>query len=129
MNKEDYLKEGFRQLANENHYKKLSRDPTKKFQEEVKNTLSFAINQGLITEKEFKILYRRFPRWSNLYLLPKIHKKGNPGRPIINSIGSITEKFECICGSKTIPICPRMQQLYKRHHTFLTINQRPEGPI
>ena len=28
MNKKDYLQEGFRQLANEKHYKKLDRDPT-----------------------------------------------------------------------------------------------------
>ena len=33
----------------------------------------------------------RFPCWSNLYLLPKVHKPNNPGRLIINSKGSITE--------------------------------------
>ena len=31
------------------------------------------------------------PRTANLYLLPKIHKANNPGRPIINSVGSLTE--------------------------------------
>ena len=30
-------------------------------------------------------------RISNFYTLPKIHKTNNPGQPIVNSIGSITE--------------------------------------
>ena len=33
------------------------------------------------------------PRISSFYLLPKIHKPNNPGRPIVNSIGSVTEKI------------------------------------
>ena len=33
---------------------------------------------------------------SNLYLLPKIHKKNNPGRPIINSVGSLRETMSAL---------------------------------
>ena len=32
-------------------------------------------------------------------MLPKIHKPGNPGRPIVNSIGSITEKISAFVDS------------------------------
>ena len=39
----------------------------------------------------FKIPFCSNPRTLNLYLLPKIHKENNPGRPIINSVGSLTE--------------------------------------
>ena len=49
------------------------------------------MSNDLIDEDLHKILFRSNPRTANLYLLPKIHKKNNPGRPIINSVGSLTE--------------------------------------
>ena len=33
------------------------------------------------------------PRTPKLYLLPKIHKPNNPGRPVVSSVGYHTEKF------------------------------------
>ena len=53
--------------------------------------MDWAKTQELIDEDLHKILFRERPRISNLYLLPKIHKKDVPGRPIINSVGSLTE--------------------------------------
>ena len=38
-------------------------------------------------------MFNDYHRISNFYTLPKIHKANNPGRPIVNSIGSITEKL------------------------------------
>ena len=89
----DYIKEGERQLNKEEHYRKIDRpdDMKKEFIEVVKNTLDKAKSKELIDEDTYKILYRINPRTSNLYLLPKIHKTNNPGRPIINSVGSLTE--------------------------------------
>ena len=63
----------------------------KKFIKEVELNLKSFLSKGYINEDLYKILYRSNPRTSNLYLLPKIHKKDNPGRPIINSVGSLTE--------------------------------------
>ena len=93
LNKEDYIKKGMRQLSNINHYKELEEpDKTiKRFIQEVKESLDRAYLKDQITEDLHKILSRPHPRTSNLYLLPKIHKANNPGRPIINSIGSLTE--------------------------------------
>ena len=51
------------------------------------------IKDGNISTEEFEVLYNRDPRISNFYTLPKIHKTKNPGQPIVNSIGSITEKI------------------------------------
>ena len=93
MNKEDYIEEGLRQLANTSHYVELEEAEKiiKKFIKEVKESLDRAYLKEQITEDLHKILVRTHPRTSNLYLLPKIHKANNPGRPIINSIGSLTE--------------------------------------
>ena len=49
------------------------------------------MEDGLIKQEMKDILFRESLRTSNLYLLPKIHKADNPGRPIINSIRSIIE--------------------------------------
>ena len=48
---------------------------------------------GLIDEDTLNYLHNRNPRTSTFYMLPKIHKPGNPGRPIVNSIDSITERI------------------------------------
>ena len=56
-------------------------------------TLKTAVHLEDITEEESIYLFRDNPQISNFYTLPKIHKKDNPGRPIVNSIGSITERL------------------------------------
>ena len=51
------------------------------------------VQEGQISTAEFEALYNTDPRISNFYILSKIHKINNPGHPIVNSIGSITEKI------------------------------------
>ena len=93
LNKDDYIKEGKRQLQQQQHYKKLDdfEKIRKKFIKEVETSLQSLKNREYFDDDIFKILFRSNPRTSNLYLLPKIHKKDNPGRPIIKSVGSLTE--------------------------------------
>ena len=93
MNKEDYREEGMRQLKKTEHYRKLENQKSeiKNFINTVKEDLDMTVRKGLISKEMRNMLYRDNPRTSNLYLLPKIHKANNPGRPIINFIGSITE--------------------------------------
>ena len=96
--KEDYIKEGERQLNNTVHYQRLE-EPNKiikKFIKEVQEDLNYLLTNEFINEDTMKVLFRKSPRTSNLYLLPKIHKKNNPGRPIINSIGSLTETMSAL---------------------------------
>ena len=94
----DYIKEGERQLANTSHYQKIDdiNKLKKKFIKEVEYSLRSLKNKEYINDDIFKILFRNNPRTSNLYLLPKIHKKNNPGRPIINSVGSLTETISAL---------------------------------
>ena len=98
MDKTDYIKEGERQLQETQHYKKLDdfEKTKKKFIKEVETSLRSLKNREYIDDDIFKILFRPNPRTSNLYLLPKIHKKNNPGRPIINSVGSLTETISAL---------------------------------
>ena len=90
MNTTDYLREGYRQLSDRNFYIKIREDPTEKISEKICKVLIEIKNLKLITEKNFE-----FPNIKNLtagrfYLLPKIHKKQVPGRPICSPIGHPT---------------------------------------
>ena len=59
----------------------------------IKEKLEKGVQEGNITPAELEALYNSNPRISNFYTLPKINKINNPGQPIVNSIGSITEKI------------------------------------
>ena len=68
-------------------------DPTKELNERIKRKLEQGVKEGFRSLAEFDTLYNTEPRTSNFYTLPKIHKKNNLGRPIVNGIDSITEKI------------------------------------
>ena len=49
--------------------------------------------QNLIIEKTANSLKLENPKTLKFYTSPKTHKKGNPGRPIVNSINSHTSNL------------------------------------
>ena len=89
----DYIKECERQLHDTTYYRRLYLDPTQKLNKVIKSKLEKGVQDGNISPAEFEALYNPDPRILNFYTLPKIHKTNNPGCPIVNSIGSITEKI------------------------------------
>ena len=126
LNKDDYIKEGERQLQQHQHYKKLDdfEKTKKKFIKEVETSCQSLKNREYIDDDIFKILFRPNPRTSNLYLLPKIHKKDNPGRPIINSVGSLTENHISSNRWDTEKILKISRKLHQRHKPFSTGNPK-----
>ena len=87
MQTTDYLREGYRQLNDRNFYIKLKEDPTQSISDKICNVLTEMRQLKLITEKTFDYLNIKNPKAGRFYLLPKIHKKQVPGRPICSSIG------------------------------------------
>ena len=124
LNKEDYIKEGERQLRNKDHYRKIEnpKELIKDFTKEVEDSLKSFLSKGFINEDLYKILYRANPRTSNLYLLPKIHKKNNPGRPIINSVGSLTETLSAFIDEILRKYSKLARSYVKDTSHFLQIN-------
>jgi hypothetical protein len=53
----------------------------------------FDDNVFIIDEKTLKYLIPDSPKPGRFYLLPKIHKANNPGRPIVSANGHPTEKI------------------------------------
>ena len=89
----DYIKECERQFNDMTYYRRLYSDPTQELNDKIKSKLEKGIQDGNISPVEFEVLYNTDPRIPNFYTLPKIHKTNNLGCPIMNSIGSITEKI------------------------------------
>ena len=83
---EDYVKEAEHQLSNKDGYKKLQYDPTQTHSRLVNDTITRFKNDKLITENIAKGL-QDTPK---LYTRSKIHKTGNPGRPVVSSVNCHT---------------------------------------
>ena len=86
MNKKDYLREGYRQLSD----KKIDHDPTTNVASEIQKILNDMLEEELITDKNFEFFTEQQFSESKFYLLPKIHKKGVPGRPICSTVSHPT---------------------------------------
>ncbi|CAM4618796.1 unnamed protein product [Lepidochelys olivacea] len=87
MNRSEYEQEAARQLSNTSFYKPLPYDPTESYQKQLQHLLK------KLPEKAQDQIHTDTPlepRPGIFYLLPKIHKPGNPGRPIISGIGTLT---------------------------------------
>nr|XP_048688123.1 uncharacterized protein LOC125627729 [Caretta caretta] len=87
MNRSEYEQEAARQLSNTPFYKPLPSDPTESYQKKLQHLLK------KLPEKAQEQIHTDTPLESRpgiFYLLPKIHKPGNPGLPIISGIGTLT---------------------------------------
>lgn len=93
MDKSDYIREAERQLTDEKFYKKLDSDPTDNFAKIISKTLTSMHKKGHIDKDTLEYLQPENPRAGRFYLLPKIHKENNPGRPIVSANGHPTEKI------------------------------------
>jgi hypothetical protein len=83
MDKSAYIREAERQLSDDHFYNKLDKDPTKKFSDEITNELNNMYDNGDIDAKTLEYLIPDSPKPGRFYLLPKIHKANNQGRPIV----------------------------------------------
>ncbi len=89
----DYVKEANRQLTDQSFYKKVSYNPTPEHAALVNNAIDQLKNRNILEEKMAEKLKTTNPKTPRLYLLPKIHKPNNPGRPVVSSIECHTEKI------------------------------------
>lgn len=108
MDRQQYIDEGMRQLSNHTNYKPLDSDPTGTFSKDIQRTLDDMRERDQISKKAHKFLSPRDCRTARFYLLPKIHKPGNPGRPIISSNGAPTERISLFVDSFLKPLVPKL---------------------
>ncbi|CAM5079934.1 unnamed protein product, partial [Eretmochelys imbricata] len=87
MNRSEYEQEAARQLSNTSFYKPLPYDPTESYQKQLQHLLKKLPEKA---QDQIRTDTPLEPRPGIFYLLPKIHKPGTPGRPIISGIGTLT---------------------------------------
>ena len=85
-----YIAEANRKLADQRFYQKIPSDATQSSQQEVKTFINTSIENNQLPPSATNLIVEN-PRTSKFYLLPKIHKPGNPGRPIVSACSCPTE--------------------------------------
>ena len=87
-----YDAEAHRQLSDGRFYERLDHDPVKEYQQVIKSAVEQMIQANELPGSA-KNLILQTPRTSHFYLLPKIHKENNPGRPIVSACNCPTENI------------------------------------
>ena len=93
MDKTWYIDECNRQLNDSKFYKRLNEDKTADIQKRVTLYVNRMYHDGLINDKTRQYLIQTDVKPGRFYILPKIHKPGNPGRPIVSSNSHPTERI------------------------------------
>ena len=119
LNRTDYIAEAKRQLSNETHYKRSNLTEFEKSAVEVKTFLTNYVKNGHLPPYTHLHLTHKFPRLPQLYLLPKIHKRNNPGRPIISAVGCPTEKISAFVDSTLRPLVLDLPSFIKDTTDFI----------
>jgi hypothetical protein len=95
QNLDDYINEGLRQLSDPLFYRETKDDLTHLHNRLITDLIEFLVDNKEISKKCGNYLRNNHPRTSQLYLLPKVHKKKlpMPGRPIVSANNSPTERI------------------------------------
>ena len=123
QSRDQYLAEGYKQLADTNFYKEIDLDLTAQRTQEINSFLLEMLQKEEINVSVYNYLALKECRTSILYLLPKIHKgiSPPPGRPIVSAINSPTERISKFIDHFLNPCATRVPSYVKDTTHFLTI--------
>ena len=110
-----YLEEAYKQLSDDRFYHQIDHDATYVQHKEVANAIGQAISTCELPPQA-KHLTVEHPRTSKFYMLPKIHKAGNPGRPIVSACNCPTSNISAYLDSvRDGSSCETTIKLRERH--------------
>ena len=105
MDKERYVTEATRQLGDSAVYVSLESDPTGLMIEKINERLNKAYGDGHISDRTLEyLLVNGGTRVGWFYLLPKLHKRGCPGRPVISGFNMLMEKISAFVDHHLKPL-------------------------
>lgn len=93
MDTNQYRSQMTTMLTDKTTYEILKRDPTEDKKKQLKALLKPLVDQEKITKDNYNFIVPTASVVPRMYGTPKIHKKGTPLRPIVDSIGSVTYKL------------------------------------
>ena len=85
-----YFQEAILQISNTDFYYPIENDPTPHQQDIIPATVAEIISEKCLPNSATNLIQDN-PKCSMFYILPKIHKVDNPGRPIVTTINCPTE--------------------------------------
>ena len=119
MGVKEYITEADRQLNDRNFYRQLAEDPTNRHLDLVNNAIDTLHRQKHIDQKLAEGLKLPAAKTPKFYLLPKIHKEGNPGRPVVSSIECHTSRISEYVDHHLQPIVEETQSYVKDTNDFI----------
>ena len=75
------------------YYRKIKEDSTLGHEQTINHCIDNLVKNREMQHNVAKLLKPAQSRTQIFYMLPKIHKINNPGRPVISSVNSHTEKI------------------------------------
>ena len=115
-----YLQEADRQLSDTSFYEKLDRDFTLDYNKTICAVVKEAITKGELPASAINLIVDN-PRTSSFYMLPKIHKPGNLGRPIVSACNCPTELIATYLDVITTPLVQSLPSYVKDTNHMLRI--------
>ena len=121
LDREYYIKEAMRQLSDKKFYKECTKDLTLEHHSKIQELILTMFDKKIISDQTYKFLSDGGKRTSIFYLLPKIHKNlvEPPGRPIVSSVDSPTERISMMLDIILQPLLASTKSYIKDTPDFL----------
>ena len=119
LDSNDYLSEVQRQLSDTSSYTPTSRDLNPAFHRNIQSFLKKKAPKEGLSSGDISLLSPPHPRTPHFYILPKIHKTNNPGRPIVSSLNSPTERISSFVDHYLQPLVHSLPSYIKDTYDFL----------
>ena len=119
MDKTWYIDECNRQLTDAKFYQRLDEN----ISADIRKRVTFYVNRmhkdKLINDKTKQYLIQSDVKPGRFYILPKVHKSGNPGRPIVSSNSHPTERLSHFVDYHLQPLIRKLSSFVKDTNDFL----------
>ena len=126
-----YIDECNRQLTYTKFYRRLNEDMTADIQKRVTVYVNRMHKDKLINDKTKQ--YQSDVKPGRFYILPKVHKPGNPGRPIVSSNSHPTERLPHFVDYHLQPLVHKLPSFVEDTNDFLnkllTIGNLPANSL
>ena len=133
MDKSWYIDECNRQLNDAKFYQHLNEDMTADIQKRVTFYVNKMHTDNYINDNTVQYLIQTDVKPGRFYILPKIHKPGNPGRPIVSSNSYPTERISHFADHHLQPLVHKLPSFVKDTNDFLnklqTIGNLPANSL
>ena len=133
MDKSWYIDECNRQLNDTKFYQHLKEDMTADIQKRVTFYVNKMHTDNYINYKTKQYLIQTDVKPGRFYILPKIHKPGNPGRPIVSTNNHPTERISHFVDHHLQPLVHKLPSFVKDTNDFLnklqTIGNLPANSL